>query len=82
MKNLITGKTVEVHPKGMKTFNIPNRLFITATSNYEDAISLPADDERRWGIYYLRPPAFPIRVTQEGLLQSDTRSHHLTHRPG
>lgn len=59
MKNLITGKTVEVHPKGMKTFNIPNRLFITATSNYEDAISLPADDERRWGIYYLRPPSFP-----------------------
>lgn len=59
MKNLITGKTVEVHPKGMKSFNIPNRLFITATSNYEDAISLPADDERRWGVYYLRPPAFP-----------------------
>lgn len=59
MKNLITGKTVEVHPKGMKTFNIPNRLFITATSNYEDAISLPADDERRWGVYYLAPPPFP-----------------------
>lgn len=58
LKNLITGKTVEVHPKGMKTFNIPNRLFITATSNYEDAISLPADDERRWGVYYLNPPAF------------------------
>lgn len=59
MKNLITGKTVEVHPKGMKSFNIPNRLFISATSNYEDAISLPADDERRWGVYYLRPPPFP-----------------------
>lgn len=59
MKNLITGKTVEVHPKGMKSFNIPNRLFISATSNYEDAISLPADDERRWGVYYLSPPPFP-----------------------
>lgn len=59
LKNLITGKMVEVHPKGMKTFNIPNRLFITATSNYEDAISLPADDERRWGVYYLNPPPFP-----------------------
>jgi len=59
LKNLITGKMVEVHPKGMKTFNIPNRLFITATSNYEDAISLPSDDERRWGVYYLNPPSFP-----------------------
>lgn len=59
LKNLITGKMVEVHPKGMKTFNIPNRLFITATSNYEDAISLPSDDERRWGVYYLNPPPFP-----------------------
>jgi hypothetical protein len=59
LKNLITGKTVNVHPKGMKSFTIPNRLFITATSNYEDAISLPADDERRWGVYYLNPPAFP-----------------------
>lgn len=58
LKNLVTGKTVEVHPKGMKSFTIPNRLFVTATSNYEDAISLPADDERRWGVYYLNPPKF------------------------
>lgn len=55
MKNLITGKTVEIHPKGQKPYNITNRVFITATSNYEDAITLPADDERRWGVYYLRP---------------------------
>lgn len=70
MKNLITGKTVEVHPKGMKTFNIPNRLFITATSNYEDAISLPADDERRWGIYYLRPPAFPSELHKKAYFKA------------
>jgi len=55
MKNLVTGDTIEVHPKGQKPFNIPNRVFITATSNYEDAITLPSDDERRWGVYYLRP---------------------------
>lgn len=65
LKNLITGKMVEVHPKGMKTFNIPNRLFITATSNYEDAISLPADDERRWGVYYLSPPPIFQTVAQK-----------------
>lgn len=55
MKNLVTGSSVEIHPKGLKPYNIPNRLFITATSNYEDAISLPTSDERRWGVYYLEP---------------------------
>lgn len=55
MKNLITGTELEIHPKGMKPFNIPNRVFVTATSNYEDAISLPNTDERRWGVYYLHP---------------------------
>jgi hypothetical protein len=55
LKNLVTGSKVEIHPKGLKPYNIPNRIFITATSNYEDAMTLPADDERRWGIYYLNP---------------------------
>jgi Primase C terminal 2 (PriCT-2)/Family of unknown function (DUF5906) len=55
LKNLVTGTSVEIHPKGLKPYNIPNRLFITATSNYEDAITLPSNDERRWGIYYLEP---------------------------
>lgn len=55
LKNLVTGSSVEVHPKGLKPYNIPNRIFVTATSNYEDAITLPSNDERRWGIYYLEP---------------------------
>ena len=55
LKNLVTGTKVEVHPKGLKPYNIPNRIFITATSNYEDAMTLPSNDERRWGIYYLNP---------------------------
>lgn len=55
LKNLVTGTSVEIHPKGLKPYNIPNRIFITATSNYEDAITLPSNDERRWGIYYLEP---------------------------
>jgi hypothetical protein len=55
LKNLVTGTNVEIHPKGLKPYNIPNRVFVTATSNYEDAMMLPANDERRWGVYYLRP---------------------------
>lgn len=55
LKDLVTGDTCEVHPKGMKSYNITNRLFITATSNYEDAMTLPSKSERRWGVYYLTP---------------------------
>ncbi len=55
LKNLITGKKVEVHPKQRKAYNIPNRTAIVASSNYVDAMFIPREDERRWGIYYLRP---------------------------
>jgi hypothetical protein len=55
LKSLIAGSMVEVHPKFMSPFNIPNRVFVTATSNYEDAMSLPTDGERRWGVYAHQP---------------------------
>ena len=55
LKDLVTGDTVEVHPKGLKSYNITNRLFITSTSNYEDAMTMPSQNERRWGVYYLTP---------------------------
>lgn len=55
LKSLIAGSTVEVHPKFMSPFNIPNRVFVSATSNYEDAMSLPTDGERRWGVYAHSP---------------------------
>jgi Primase C terminal 2 (PriCT-2)/Family of unknown function (DUF5906) len=57
LKNVITGKLVEVRPLYMNPFNIVNRVFVTATSNYEDAMSLPNDSERRWGVYAHTPPA-------------------------
>jgi hypothetical protein len=58
LKSLVAGSTVEVHPKFMSPFNIRNRLWISATSNYEDAMSLPSEGERRWGVY----AHAPIRV--------------------
>jgi hypothetical protein len=42
----------------MSPFNIRNRLWISATSNYEDAMSLPNEGERRWAVY----AHAPIRV--------------------
>lgn len=64
LKSLIAGSTVEVHPKFMSPFNIPNRVFVSATSNYEDAMSLPTDGERRWGVY-AHTPARPWSIAQK-----------------
>jgi hypothetical protein len=55
LKSLVAGSTVEVHPKFMSPFNIRNRLWISATSNYEDAMSLPNEGERRWAVYAHAP---------------------------
>lgn len=55
LKSLVAGSTVEVHPKFMSPFNIRNRLWISATSNYEDAMSLPSEGERRWAVYAHAP---------------------------
>ena len=91
LKNLITGKTVEVHPKGLAPFNIPNRIFATATSNYSDAITLPRDDERRWGIYCLNPlqplgatffkifHAWLVSARGPGVLRSIFNSFDISH---
>jgi hypothetical protein len=56
LKAVIAGSTVEVAPKYMNPYNIVNRVFVTATSNYDDAMSLPREDERRWGVYAHKLP--------------------------
>lgn len=49
LKAWITDNMIEVHPKGLKPFNIRNRLQVTATSNFDDALQLDNND-RRWAI--------------------------------
>lgn len=57
LKSLIAGSVVEVRPLYMNSFNIPNRIWVSATSNYDDAMSLPTEGERRWGVYAHVPQA-------------------------
>lgn len=47
LKAWITDNMIEVHPKGLKPFNIRNRIQVTGTSNFDDAIQLDNND-RRW----------------------------------
>lgn len=55
LKAIVTDPTVSVEKKGQDDYNIPNRLVITATSNYKDAMLISSKQDRRWGIYELRP---------------------------
>lgn len=49
LKAWITDNVIEVHPKGLKPFNIRNRIQVTGTSNFDDAIQLDNND-RRWAV--------------------------------
>lgn len=55
MKAWITDPFIEVHKKGMAAFNMPNRLQLTASSNFEDALQIDNND-RRWGVGELGGP--------------------------
>lgn len=55
LKGIVTDSTVNVHRKGKDDYDIPNRLLVTATSNFTDAMYISSNQDRRWGIYELRP---------------------------
>lgn len=55
IKSWVTDNILEVHPKGMKPYNTRNRIQITGTSNFEDALHLDNND-RRWAISGMGPP--------------------------
>jgi hypothetical protein len=54
LKSLVSDKRLVVHPKGHAAYDIPNRVVVTATSNYEDAMFLQAND-RRWAVHEVAP---------------------------
>ena len=49
MKPWITEPELEIERKGENHYMIRNRVQITATSNFEDAVQIE-DDDRRWGV--------------------------------
>lgn len=55
LKGIVTDSTVNVHRKGKDDYDIPNRLLVTATSNYSDAMYITSNQDRRWGVYELVP---------------------------
>lgn len=49
IKSWVTDTMIEIHPKGRKPYDIRNRIQITATSNFSDALQIDNND-RRWAI--------------------------------
>jgi hypothetical protein len=49
MKSWITDPLLPIERKGLDVVQVPNRLQITATSNYEDAVHIDQGD-RRWAV--------------------------------
>lgn len=71
VKSWITDNTIEVHRKGIEAFDITNRIQVTATTNYDDALQLDNND-RRWAIGEMRSPLTPAESTDlYGFLLSD-----------
>jgi hypothetical protein len=55
LKGIVTDSVVNVHCKGKDDYDIPNRLLVTATSNYTDAMYITSRQDRRWGVFELVP---------------------------
>lgn len=58
IKSWITDNTIEVHRKGIEAYDIRNRVQVTATSNFTDALQLDNND-RRWAIGEMLGPLTP-----------------------
>lgn len=51
VKPLITDSTIEVHPKGVDPYTVPNTMNYMAFTNYKDALPLN-DTDRRWLVVF------------------------------
>ena len=58
IKSWITDNSIEVHKKGLEAYDIPNRVQVTATTNFDDALQLDNND-RRWAIGEMCGPITP-----------------------
>lgn len=55
LKGIVTDSQVNVHKKGQDDYDIPNRVIVTATSNFHDAMYITSNLDRRWGVYEMQP---------------------------
>lgn len=81
MKPWITDAQLSIERKGLDIYQVPNRLQITATSNFEDAVQIN-DDDRRWAVCEMSGKAFTdaeIADLYEGFLTTPRAAGVLRH---
>jgi len=57
IENWIADDVISIHPKGMPGYTMPNHMFLTATSNKDDAAAIDNND-RKWAVHELHAPQF------------------------
>jgi hypothetical protein len=57
LKPLITDDVIALHPKGGAAYPMPNRCFVTGSSNQDDAASIDNND-RRWAVHEMHAAQF------------------------
>jgi len=57
IENWIADDTLSMHPKGQRGYTMPNHMFLTASSNKDDAASIDNND-RKWAIHEMHAPQF------------------------
>ena len=55
VEDWIADDTLSMHPKGTRGYTAPNHLFVTASSNKDDAAAIDNND-RKWAIHELHAP--------------------------
>lgn len=81
LKPWITDPYISIHPKGLPAYSIPNRMFMTATSNENDAAPIDEGD-RRWGVNELTAPQMTeseSRALYDDFLLTDRAAGVLRH---
>jgi hypothetical protein len=68
VENWIADDSLSIHPKGMAGYTMPNHIFVTATSNKDDAASIDNND-RKWAVHELKAPQFT--ESEQGWIYND-----------
>lgn len=60
IENWIADPTIAMHPKGLPGYSMPNHVFVTASSNADDAAQV-TNTNRKLGVHELKSPQFTDR---------------------
>ncbi len=79
LKDLITGRTITIEPKGVDVFEINNTVNFYMVSNHSDALYLEADDRRIFVHHIAKEQELKFYKEVEKWVNSDGPSYLMNH---